>query len=470
MTKKLITISVFLGLAVIFGFGGCVKAVGDEVVFSADTTVDIYEIGTTSASDLVVEANSQVTTFVRGTDNVSITLDTDSDITFKSAGNQIMTVTGCTAAQAVFTAGTTSTMRIQYDATNCTSAVLTIGTGGLTEGNVKAVPLTAGALAADTEYTVTFRTVSALTDGQKVKLVFGTGYGIATYSTDETRVVITDVTIPDIPTTVTPSAFSSSGTTNEVVITLPDVVAGRVLNIVLSDTVTNPSTLTHNAAGDPDLPTLGIDIYTTTDGDVTIDALADQTPYNRIIELKTGWNVFAPSQALETPAYATVLLPIYGSYDAIYTLVRGTGTMEWLSPTNIEPLFGYAIYITAGSTVELPLDFAKEGPTNFAFSRELTYKGWFLIGYAGNTGQLDAYIYCLDGLVGTGVNGTDAYDTVVDLTGAGVSGGEVAQTNHFWSATPTEDQNAGNMDFTKDYGFAISVNTIGMTLTGNREE
>lgn len=464
MTKKLIPISVILAMAMTLGLVGVVKAGGADVVFDDDTKMDIYRIGTTIASDLVVEAASQVAGIVRDTDRVTITLESGSDITFKSAGSQIMTVTNCGAGFATFHAGTPSTMHIVHDDTCDTNVVLTIGTGGLTEGNVKATPLTAGEASV---YTVTFKTVSALTAGQKIKLAFGTGYGIAANAAlSTTGVAVTDETGTS---TAIASTFESTIATREVIITLtPAVAASRVIEIVLTSVVTNPSTLTHNAAGDPTMSVLGIDIYTTTSGGNTIDSLADQTPYNRIIELKPGWNIFAPSQVLETPAYATVILPITSYVKTIYTLTRGAGTMVWETPTTIDPLYAYAIYITGSVNQDLPLDFAKEIPGNFARSRDLEHKGWFLIGYMGNGGSLNAFANCLDGLVATGVNGTNAYDVIIDLTGQTTNN---AQTNHFWAADPLEQADgAGTMLFTKDYGFAVSVNTTGMTLTGNREE
>ena len=459
MTKKLITITVFLGLVMMFGSVGCAKAVtGADVVFSADTPMPIYKIGTTTASDLKVKASSQAAAIATDTDRVTVTLLSGSDITFKSASGEVMSVTGCTSTHAVFTAGTPSLMQIQHDST-CVSAVLTIGTGGLTEVNIKGAPLTAAATA--TVYTVTFKTVKALLAGEKIKLAFGTGYGISSGT----------VAVKDDTVTI---GSSSSVSAKEVTITLtPAVVEGSVIDITLTNVVTNPTaaSLIHTN-GAPDVTVLGIDISTTTATGTTIDALADQTPYNRIIELEPGWNVFAPSQTLEDYAddYADVLAPIFGSYDAVYTLTRSAGVMSWLPPTRFDPLYGYAIHITGSSTVKLPLDFAKETPSNFAFSRELEHKGWFLIGYAGDSGYLDAYDSCLDGLVHIGTTDHHAYDVIIDLTGASILSA-TSQTSHAWAADPTEQTDgSGNMRFTKDYGFAISVNTVGMTLTGNREE
>ena len=469
MIKKLLSISGILAMAMTLCLVGGVDATGNNVVFTSDTSMNIYRIGTTSASDLVVEAGSQVAGIARGTDRVTITLESGSDITFKSAGNQVMTVTNCDAAYATFTAGATSMMHIVHNDLCDDNVVLTIGTGGLTEANVKAVPLTAGALAADTEYTVTFRTVSALASSDKIKLVFGTGYTIADSGGSA---VVTDNGTPITPT------LTTSSSSKEVILTLDSAVtASSVIVIDLTSVVTNPALASsaYNAAGDPTMSVLGIDFYTTTSGGTTIDSLAGQTPYNRIIELEPGWNIFAPSQALETPLYTTVLTPIIDYVRTIYTLTRAdAGVMSWTTPDGmtIDPLYGYAIYITGSVTQKLPLDFAKETPSNSKDSRSLAYKGWYLIGYMGSDtdGYMNAQSYCLDGLMGTNATNDEDFTAIYDETGT--TAGEAPSDHKFGDATEeaAADGDGTSMRFYQDYGYSVLTITDDLVLSGLREE
>jgi len=461
MTKKLITISVFLvALVGMLGLVGVAKAAGNDVIFGADTPADIYLIGTTNPSDLVVKDGSQVETFAVGTDSVTVTLDTGSDITFESALGTIMSV-DCVGGVTAFTAGVPSQMNI-VDSAACPTVVLTIGASTLTEVNVKATPLTASATSS---YTVTFRTVNALTSGQEIKLVFGGGFTI-TASTDDTLVTPFTDDGTDISSSI--SLASVAGTRTITITLASDVAARSVINLVLDRSlVTNPSTASDAVA------VSGIDIYTTTASDgSTIDSLVNQTAFNRVIDLVPGWNIFAPSQALEVAAYATVLAPISGSYSSIYTLewddTVTPNTMTWQTPTNIEPLTGYAIYITGGSTVKLPLDFAKETVSNSLFSRDLTYAGWYLVGYTGtDTDPLEQQDDFLDGLT---VSGNMEYSVVVDLTGT--TAGSQPSTHDISGAATTEVATTGasSMDFYMDFGYAIFTTADSLVLGGSREE
>lgn len=465
MIKKLITISVFLVMLVgMLGLVGLVQAAGDDVIFSANTVVDIYYLGTTdsASADLQVNSSSQVETFAVGTDSVTITLsDTgnDSDITFESSLGTIMSV-DC-ADGATFTAGVPSTMQIVYNA-SCTTVVLTIGSSTLTELNVKATPLTASATSS---YTVTFRTVNALTSGQKIKLVFGGGFTILGSSATTTITTLTDDGT-DISLGIT--AFASVANTRTITITLAtDVAAMSVINIVLDRSlVTNPSTVS------ADVAVSAIDIFTTTAAGATIDSKADQTAFNRVIDLEPGWNIFASSQALEVTAYATVLAPISGSYSAIYTLVWDTGvtpnTMTWQTPTSVTPLTGYAIYITGGSTIKLPLDFAKETVSNSLFSRNLDNAGWYLIGYTGTaTNPLESQDAFLDGLT---VAGNLEYSVVVDLTGTAVNNEPSSHDIDGGATTEVAATGDTAMDFYMDFGYALFTTADSLVLGGSREE
>jgi hypothetical protein len=457
MTKKTILISTIFAVAMMFGLTSIVSAAGDDVVFGADTSVPVYLIGTTSASDLVVAADSQAAGIAIGTDRVTVTLESGSDITFKSASNEIMNVAGCTATYATFTPGSPSTMRIVYNAA-CTSAVLTIGTGTLTEANVAATPLTE---ATASTYTVTFRTVGALISGDIIQLDFGTRFTVAANNTTASNVT----TLTDDGTDISTGISLSTGTSNQIKITLNSAVAaGSVMNIVLNSAlVTNPATATSDTA------LSGIDIYTTTAAGVVIDSLANQTAFNAVLDLPVGWSVFAPSQALEATSTTVVLTPISGSYSAIYTLAwaSGTSTMTWQTPSNIQPLYGYVIYNSTGSTLKLPLDFAKETVTNSTFSRDLDYKGWYLIGYAGSSASLVAQTYCLDGLT---VAGQEEFSTIIDLTGTTADG--TLATSHAVGDATSEVASIGSaaMAFTKNYGYGVFTTADGLVLGGEREE
>ena len=450
MTKKLIISSVILAVFIgALGLASMAKAVGEEVVFSADTTVGI--------SDLVIQSGGQVTSIAVGASSVTLALGATSDITFESASGAIMSV-DC-GDGATFTAGFPSRMRVDYHA-SCASVVLTTGEGTLTEVNVKAVPL---AVASSSSYTINFRTVNALTSGQKIKLVFGGGFTILSTTTAS---LVTTLEDDDTDISSSISLASVAGTKTITITLASNVAAKSIVDIVLSSTlVTNPPATT-------DATVSGIDIYTTTATDTTIDSKTDQTAYNRVIDLVPGWNIFAPSQALETATYATVLAPISGSYNAIYTLAWDTtvtpNTMTWQTPTNIEPLTGYAIYITGGSTVKLPLDFAKETVSNALFSRNLDHAGWYLVGYTGTaTNPLESQDAFLDGLT---VAGNREYSVVVDLTGTTVN--SQPSDHDISGANTTETQATGDtaMDFYMDFGYAIFTTVDSLVLGGNREE
>lgn len=471
MTKKLITISVILGLAMTLGLVGVAKAVFDDVTFGADTAVDIYYVGTTNTAkaDLQVNSGGKVATYATDTDSVTVTLESGSDITFQSASGKIMNV-DCSAG-ATYTAGVPSTMRVVYNA-SCPTVVLTIGASALTEANIKATPLTAATLS---DYTVTFRTANTLTAGQKIKLVFGTSFTITESALEAKVTTFTDDGSP--VGTLDADGLVSTAATKTITIAVPTgatIAKSSVINIVLDDLVTNPAnaSLAHTN-GAPTMSALGIDIYTTTSGDVTIDSLVDQTPFNRIIELKPGWNIFAPSQELEAAAYATVLTPISGSWSAIYTLARAdAGVMTWQTPTTIDPLYGYAIYITGSSTVKLPLDFAKETPSNSKISRSLAYKGWYLIGYVGSDtdGYMNAQDYCLDGLMGTNAQNDEAFTAIYDETGT--TAGQAPSNHKFGAATEEAALDGGgtSMRFYQDYGYSVLTITDNLVLSGLRDE
>lgn len=473
MTKKTILISTIFAAVMMFGLTSIVSAAGDELIFSAETPVPIYLNGTATPSDLVIlpvsAANpvrlSQVTTMAVDTDKITLTLGSTSDITFSSALGKTMSVS-C-ADGSTFTSSTgsgfPSTMRVDYNI-NCTTVVLTIGPGALTEANVAASPLTANTASS---YTVTFMTVNALSAGDKIQLDFGTWFTIADSTTAAQVATLTD----DSTSITSGIALSSVAATKQIKITLHSTVAaGSVVNIVLdSSLVTNPLTATSDVA------LSGIDIYTTKSNGSVIDSLADQTAYDRVIDLAAGWNVFAPSQALENSAIATALAPISGSYSAIYTLAwsSSASAMTWQTPTTIDPLYGYAIYNNSGAAIKLPLDFAKETGTNGLYSRNLDHNGWQMVGYVGTSDSKDAEDLgnCLDGLVPNDSNGTYKFSQLVDLTGQTVGD---AQTSHA-IVSATKSQSAGaatDMKFTKDYGYAINItgviSTAQMILSGDR--
>jgi len=451
MIKKLIPISVILALAISLGLVGVAKAGYDDVIFSADTTIGL--------EDLVVKAGSQVKLIAVGASDVTITLELGSAITFSSASGLIMVLDHPIAT---YTAGTPSTITITYNSTYPT-VKLYIGsvsstTGTLTEVNVAASSLKASTASA---YTITFKTATALSAGDKIELDFGTGFTIAT-SADEAKV--TTLTDDGTAITLAADAFSSNATTKKIIMALPATVAANsVINIVLSSTlVTNPATTSSDTA------VSGIDIYTTDSAGNKIDALANQTAFNRVIDLVSGWNIFAPSQELESSALATVMAPIAGTYEAIYTLAidTSTGLMTWQTPSTIDPLYGYAIYNKSGSTQKLPLDFAKEVASNALFERWLHDSGWHLIGYTGNSDSLVAQTSCLDGLT---VSGNEEFSVIVDLTGT--TAGQVPSSHAFGASTTSELASGGpTMKFAKDYGYAIFITAENLKLGGEREE
>ena len=461
MIKKLISVSLILTIAMVMGALVDIEKIDavayNDVTFDADTPAPIYLSGTTNASDLVVKSGSTAATFATDLDKVTVTLLTNSSITFESALGKIMSV-DC-ADGSTYSAGATSQMVVAYHA-SCPTVVLTIGADTLTEGNVAASDLTAATASA---YTVTFRTVNALTTGQKIKLAFGTGFTIAENSTASNVTTLTDGGV-SIKSGISLSSASAGKT---ITVTLAsDVAASSVINMVLNSAlVTNPAITTAAVA------TSGIDIYTTTSGGTTIDSLADQTAFNRVIDLEPGWNVFATSQALENTAYLTVLAPIGTSnYSDILTLVWDStnSEMAWDTPATITPLYGYAIYITASSTVKLPLDFAKETTSNITAERILAHKGWYLIGYMGSDadGYMVAQSHCLDGMT---VNGQTQFSFIVDLTGTGLSGG--TPSNHsIGSSSKSEAASNTGMDFYQDFGYAIfTTSDNSLTLGGERE-
>ncbi|MFH1565004.1 MAG: hypothetical protein ABIC82_04095 [bacterium] len=462
MTKKTILISTIFAVVVMFGFTSVVSAAGDEVILSADTSTPIYLQGTTTPSDLVANSGGQVTAMAVDTDKVTLSLGADSDITFSSQTGFV--ISASCASGATFTAGSPSSLRVDYNV-SCTTVEVTVGPGTLTEPNVAASPLTAGTASA---YTVTFKTVNPLVAGNKIQLDFGSEFTVATNLAESNVTTLTDDTV-DISSGIT---LVTDATTRQIKITLNSTVAAQsVINIVLNSTlITNPATATATVAQS------GIDIYTTTSAGTVIDSLLNQTAYDRVVELAVGWNVFAPSQELENSAKATVMAPISSSYSAIYTLAWSStsSTMTWQTPTTIDPLYGYAIYNSSSSIIKLPLDFAKETPSNGLEQRTLSNVGWYLIGYVGTSDSKVAQTAgnCLDGLKGTGTGGNDAFSSIVDLTGKLAIG--AAQTSHaIISVTQSEAAGAnsgvGVMQFTRDYGYAVYVNSAtNGGLSGNR--
>lgn len=456
MIKKLISITGILAMAMTLCLVGGVNAAYNDVVFSADTPIG----SSNSHQDMVVAKDSVVAGFVVGDANdVTLTLEEGSNITFESALGKIMSA----SCGGTFTAG--STLNVVWSSA-CTTSVVTIGTGTLTEINVAASLLTPEQQSA---YTVTFRTINALSATDIIRLDFGGGFTLATGDT-ASNVVLKDDTV-----TITPSAVSYSDSTKKILITLNSTVAaGSIINIVLdSDLVKNPVA---NSLSDTGLS--GIDIYTTTSGGTIIDSKPNQTAFNRVLDLVLGWNIFAPSQELEDSDKTAVMAPISARYDAIYTLTWNStlSTMTWQTPTTIDPLYGYAVYINGSSTpVKFPLDFAKETQTNITERRAMNHAGFHSIGFVGVSASAVAQTAgnCLDGLNGTGPGGTDAFGSIIDLTKANVGN---PQTTHAWDPTGNTSEGAGansgngTMKFTRDYGFLISINFTSddLFLWGNR--
>ena len=476
MIKKLITITAFLAMAMTFCLVGGVNAAGDEVLFSADTNMNILDKNTGSGSDLVVKSGSKVTTIAADTDSVTVTLGADSDIIFESAGGSIISV-NC-ASGSTFVPGVPSRMNI-VDHDDCHTVVATIGAGALIEVDVAANPLTAATASA---YTVTFRTVNALTAGQKIKLVFGSGFTIDESVLEATVTNFTDDGDSVGTGTLAGGDFVFTGdlvsttATKTITLAIPTgttIAASSVINIVLDSTlVTNP------AVASATVGISGVDIYTTTSDGTTIDSkTASPTAFNRVIDLEPGWNIFAPSQKLQTPdaigTTTSVLTPITGDYSTVYTLTRAdAGVMTWTTPDTIDPLYGYAIYITAGSTVKLPLDFAKETASNGVYSRSLAQKGWHIVGYVGDDDGSNDYLSAQDEvLIDLKVGGNEEFSQIVDFTGTG-NPWTTAPSDHKFAATmTTEYANATeNMRFHIDFGYAIVTTADDLLLNGNRDE
>lgn len=457
MTKKLITITAILALVMTVGLVGTARAAGDDVVFSSETTIDIQ--------DLVISANSQVEGIEVGASTVTVSMAVGSDITFTSASGKEMTLSPAAAGTVTYLAGGASTAAITYNAAY-PEVILTVTStlySNLTEINVYANPLTANTLSS---YTVTFKTVTELVATDKIQLDFGTGF---TITDDETATNVTTLTDDRTDIKVGISLDSQAGGDNIITIALNSTVAAEsVINLVLhSSLVKNP------AASSADTAVSGIDIYTTDSTGNKKDVALNQTAFNRVIDLVNGWNIFAPSQTLESSAVATVIVEGAGlvsgtDYDAFYTLTWDTDTsrMKWTTATTIDPLYGYAIHNISGVTKELPLDFEKEELSNVTFSRDLTNKGWYLIGYTGTTDSLVAQTSCLGGLT---TGGYEEFSSIVDLTGTTV--GRVP-TSHLISSSATSELASAapsTMLFAKDYAYAVFTTKTLLKLEGSRD-
>ena len=443
MTKKIISISAILVLALFVGLAGIAKAAGNDIVFSAATTIGIQ--------DVVVSSGSQVEGIVVDTSTVTVSMASGSTITFVSPSGKEMTLSPAAAGIVDYSTIGTTTTTITYNS-DYPEVVLTVAStlySKLTEVNVYANPLTAGSAS---EYTITFKTSTVLSAGDdKIQLDFGTEFIIVDTGTVEVK---------DDATTIT-SSFTTAGTIVTITLTTA-VVASSIIEITLTDVVTNPSTATADTAES------GIDIYTTNNAGTKIDVVLNQTAFNRVITLVNGWNIFAPSQTLESSAVATVITANAGltsdHYDALFTLVWDGSIMDWQTATTIDPLYGYAIHIISGTTHELPLDFAEEKPSNSTFSRDLDNKGWYLIGYTGTTASLDAQTNCLGGLT---TGGYEEFSSIVDLTGT--TSGSVPTSHLISDSSTSEIATDSGMLFAKDYGYAVFTTLINLTLEGSRD-
>jgi hypothetical protein len=137
-------------------------------------------------------------------------------------------------------------------------------------------------------------------------------------------------------------------------------------------------------------------------------------------------------------------------------------------------LYGYAIYITASSTVKLPLDFAKETASNSIFSRSLADKGWHIIGYVGTTSSKVAQTLgnCLDGLVRNDAQDTYKFSVITDLTGTvgAADPADDAAYKHRIRAAGSSSEIAGGATkkFYRDYGYAVYTTVDSLILKGDR--
>jgi len=469
---------------------GVSKAIDETTAADPESSIDVSAIATVGTAGNVV-VTFDVDYAMADNDELRITFPANFDVSGATYGSDTFTGSfdACSASGQIVTCTATSTFAKEdagtvtitgieagyvaaastytttlYDtsasaniATASNDVIALTSAASLTQINVGANPLTANTASV---YTVTFKTINALTSGQKIQLDFGTGFTIAD-STSTAKVT----TLTDDGTDISSGiSLSSVASTKIIKITLnSSVAASSIINIVLDSTlVTNPSTASATIA------VSGIDIYTTDSSGNTIDQVLNQTAFNRVIDLVTGWNIFAPSQALENSAVSTVLAPIGTStYSAIYTLTWSavTETMTWQTATVIEPLGGYAINIS-GAAQKLPLDFAKEEASNATFEKNLTHEGWQSIGYTGDSASLVAQTYNLDGLT---TGGNEEFSRIVDMTGT--TAGSDPSSHAINSSTVSELAGAtSTMKFAKDYGYLVFTTVDNLVLGGVRDQ
>ena len=469
---------------------GVSKAIDETTAADPESSIDVSAIATVGTAGNVV-VTFDVDYAMADNDELRITFPANFDVSGATYGSDTFTGSfdACSASGQIVTCTATSTFAKEdagtvtitgieagyvaaastytttlYDtsasaniATASNDVIALTSAASLTQINVGANPLTANTASV---YTVTFKTINALASGQKIQLDFGTGFTIAD-STSTAKVT----TLTDDGTDISSGiSLSSVASTKIIKITLnSSVAASSIINIVLDSTlVTNPSTASATTA------VSGIDIYTTDSSGNTIDQVLNQTAFNRVIDLVTGWNIFAPSQALENSAVSTVLAPIGTStYSAIYTLTWSavTETMTWQTATVIEPLGGYAINIS-GAAQKLPLDFAKEEASNATFEKNLTHEGWQSIGYTGDSASLVAQTYNLDGLT---TGGNEEFSRIVDMTGT--TAGSDPSSHAINSSTVSELAGAtSTMKFAKDYGYLVFTTVDNLVLGGVRDQ
>lgn len=365
MTKKLITISVFLGLMMMLGLVGVANADYNDVQFSATTAIGF--------SDLVVKPGSRVQQMVVDASDVTVTLTPGSQVTFFSDAGNIMVLNYPSAGVNVCDDSGDATLVVSYDSDHPIVILSLSGTICDTEG-----------LPTISTVVVTSATVVTVTMSELIEYV-NSGTGEAALLNASTGAKFAGVT---------PSAVSTiDGTSDSFTFTFADLTVAAVRD---DSTLTLPNGI---------LEDTGSNHLANSASSVVTDLATINQLYDFVFAVQIGQNFMSiPYNA------STSLTKSYTQGDAEISIQTiGDAGGDFVNASSYTPLYGYYINSDTALYLRLNENTASAAP----FDRTFSATGWHLIGVASNFAKDSAGLHTDDDLLVT--LGAE-YDLVVDLS------------------------------------------------------
>lgn len=381
MIKKLISISVCLGLVMTLGLTGDAGAAYNDVTFSTAEPIDLTGV---AGDDLIISAGSTVEAITINASTVDMTLASGSEIIFTSATGKRMALNYTSVATDTCTATNTSSITVPYNASHPT---VTLSLTGETCAATEAPVVSTMVVTDTTTVTVTFsRSIAYVAD--EATLIANTTFA-----------------------TIAPASSAISGA--DLVLTFTSALTGVKDDSVLSLAASQirSSTDAKNFLG--------------TTSQVITDLATINQLYDFVFVIQEGQNFMSVPFNVDTTLANSYVAPT-GKTISIQTIGNASG--NFANAISYSVLHGY--YINSDSSTDVNLRLKKTSTPTLTFSRTFTAVGWHLIGMANNfvDGSEDKHTDD-DVLDSIGTN----YSTVLDVStvdGAGTSNTNLDDTGN----------------------------------------